>query len=139
MAQTARKARPGENMKLVEALGYRLPLAGWVSILHRGSGLLMFILLPFVIWMFDKSVTSEISYGEFTSVFKAAGYGWFVKLVALGLIWAYLHHLIAGLRHLLMDVSHSAVTKEFGRQSAVFTLAASLLLTVVLGIKLFFF
>ena len=126
-------------MKLVDALGYRLPLAGLVSILHRGSGLLMFVLLPFVIWMFDKSVTSEISYGEFTSVFKAAGYGWFVKLVALGLIWAYLHHLIAGLRHLLMDVSHSAVTKEFGRQSAVFTLAASLLLTVVLGIKLFFF
>lgn len=126
-------------MKLVDALGYRLPLAGLVSILHRGSGLLMFILLPFVIWMFDKSVTSEISYGEFASVFKAAGYGWFVKLVALGLIWAYLHHLIAGLRHLLMDVSHSAVTKEFGRQSAVFTLAASLLLTVVLGIKLFFF
>jgi len=126
-------------MKLVEAMQYRLPLAGLVSILHRGSGLLMFVLLPFVIWMFDKSVTSEISYGEFTSVFKAAGYGWFVKLVALGLIWAYLHHLIAGLRHLLMDVSHSAVTKEFGRQSAVFTLAASLLLTVALGIKLFFF
>ena len=139
MAQTARKPRPGENMKLVDALGYRLPLAGLVSILHRGSGLLMFILLPFVIWMFDKSVTSEVSFGEFTSVFRAAGYGWFVKLVALGLIWAYLHHLIAGLRHLLMDVSHSAVTKEFGRQSAVFTLAASLLLTVALGIKLFFF
>jgi succinate dehydrogenase / fumarate reductase cytochrome b subunit len=126
-------------MKLMDALGYRLPLAGLVSILHRGSGLLMFGLLPFVIWMFDKSVTSEISFSEFTSVFRAAGYGWFVKLVALSLIWAYLHHLIAGLRHLLMDVSHSAVTKEFGRQSAVFTLAASLLLTVVLGIKLFFF
>jgi len=140
MAQTttARKPRPGENMKLVEALAYRLPLAGWVSILHRGSGLLMFILLPFVIWMFDKSVTSEISYGEFTSVFRGS-YGWFVKLVALGLIWAYLHHLIAGLRHLLMDMSHSAVTKEFGRRSAVFTLAASLLLTVLLGMKLFFF
>jgi len=126
-------------MKLVEALQYRLPLAGLVSILHRGSGLLMFVLLPFVIWMFDKSVTSEVSFAEFTSVFRAAGYGWFVKLVALGLIWAYLHHLIAGLRHLLMDMSHSAVTKEFGRQSAVFTLAASLLLTVALGIKLFFF
>ena len=126
-------------MKLVEALQYRLPVAGLVSILHRGSGLVMFVLLPFVIWMFDKSVTSEISFGEFTSVFRAAGYGWFVKLVALALIWAYLHHLIAGIRHLWMDVSHSAVTKEFGRQSAVFTLAASLLLTAALGIKLFFF
>ena len=97
----------------------------------------MFILLPFVIWMFDKSVTSEISYGEFTSVFRGP-YGWFVKLVALGLIWAYLHHLIAGLRHLWMDATH-AVSKEFGRQSAVFTPAASLLLTVAPGIKLFFF
>ena len=123
----------------MEALQYRLPVAGLVSILHRGSGLVMFVLLPFVIWMFDKSVTSEISFGEFTSVFRAAGYGWFVKLVALALIWAYLHHLIAGIRHLVMDVSHSAVTKEFGRQSAVFTLAASLLLTAALGIKLFFF
>jgi len=141
MAQTtttAKKPRPGENMKLVEALAYRLPPAGWVSILHRASGLVMFVLLPFVIWMFDKSVTSEISFGEFTSVFRG-GAGWFAKLVALGLIWAYLHHLIAGLRHLLMDVNHSAVTKEFGRSSAIFTLAASLLLTVALGIKLFFF
>lgn len=128
-------------MKLVDALGYRLPLAGLVSILHRGSGLVMFFLLPFVIWMFDTSVTSEVSYAQFTSVFKAgAGFlpGWFVKLVALALIWAYLHHLFAGLRHLWMDATHS-VSKEFGRSSAVVTLAASLLLTVALGAKLFFF
>ncbi len=51
--------------------------------------------------------------------------GWFVKLVALALIWAYLHHFIAGLRHLWMDVSHAAVSKEFGRTSAVVTLAVS--------------
>lgn len=128
-------------MKLIDALGYRLPLAGVVSILHRGSGLVMFVLLPFVIWMFDTSVTSEISYAQFTSVFKAGvGFlpGWFVKLVALALIWAYLHHLFAGLRHLWMDATH-AVTKEFGRSSAVVVLGASLLLTVALGAKLFFF
>lgn len=127
-------------MKLVDALGYRLPLAGVVSILHRGSGLVMFFLLPFVIWMFDTSVTSEVSYAQFTSVFKAGAVflpGWFVKLVALALIWAYLHHLFAGLRHLWMDATHS-VSKEFGRSSAVVTLAASLLLTVALGAKLFF-
>ena len=128
-------------MRLIDALGYRLPLAGWVSILHRGSGLLMFALLPFIIWMFDTSLTSEITYSQFTSVF-AAGVGFvpgaLVKLVALALIWAYLHHLIAGLRHLWMDATH-AVTLEFGRKSALFTLAASLALTAVLGVKLFFF
>ena len=62
--------------------------------------------------------------------------GWFVKLVALALIWAYLHHFIAGLRHLWMDATH-AVTKEFGHSSALFTLALSVLLTLVLGSKLF--
>jgi len=139
MAQTATKQRPGENMRLMEALQYRLPLAGLVSILHRGSGLVMFFLLPFVIWMFDTSVTSEISYARFTSAFHAGiGFvpGWFVKLVALALIWSYLHHLIAGLRHLWMDATHS-VSKEFGRQSAVATLAISLLLTLALAVKLF--
>src|ERR1700712_299645 len=108
MAEIAKQRpaqRPGGNMKLIDALGYHLPLAGLVSILHRVSGLVMFILLPFIIWMFDTSVTSEVSYARFTSVFTAgAGFlpGWFIKLVALALIWSYLHHLIAGLRHLWM-------------------------------------
>ena len=62
--------------------------------------------------------------------------GFLWKLVALALIWAYLHHFIAGVRHLYMDVNH-AVSKEFGKTSAVVTLALSLGLTVVLGAKLF--
>ena len=119
---------------------YRLPAAGWVSILHRVSGVLMFILMPFIIWMFDTSISSEYSYARFRSAFiNGVGFlpGWFVKLVALALIWAYLHHFIAGLRHLLMDTSHAAVSKEFGSKSATFTLAASIVLTLLLGAKLF--
>ena len=133
------KQRPG-TMRLVDAMEYRLPLAGVVSILHRASGLLLFMLMPFIVWMFDTSLTSEVTYGQFVSVFaNGAGWfgGWFIKLVALALIWAYLHHFIAGLRHLWMDATH-AVTREFGHKSAVFTLAASALLTLVLGYKLFF-
>lgn len=118
---------------------YRLPLAGWVSILHRVSGLLMFLLMPFIVWMFDASLSSEISFGSFTAVFAAGvGFvpGWFFKLVALALIWAYLHHLLAGLRHLYMDATHS-VTKAFGASSARVVLVLSVGLTVVLGAKLF--
>ena len=118
---------------------YRMPAAAIVSILHRVSGALMFVLLPFIIWMFDKSVSSEISLGQFTSAFTAGlGFvpGWLVKLVALALIWAYLHHFIAGVRHLWMDATH-AVTKEFGKSSALVTLVISIGLTVVLGAKLF--
>jgi succinate dehydrogenase / fumarate reductase cytochrome b subunit len=138
MTHKTNRARPG-TMRLVDALQYRLPLAGVVSILHRVSGGLMFILLPFVIWLFDVSLSSEVSYERFTSAFAAGiGFvpGWGIKIVVLALIWAYLHHAIAGLRHLWMDVTHS-VTKEQGRSSAIATLALSLFLTVGLGGKLF--
>ncbi len=116
---------------------YRLPLAGLVSILHRISGALMFLLLPFIIWMFDMSVSSEISHARLMHAFGAVGSGWFLKLIALALTWAYLHHMIAGLRHLWMDTSHAAVSKDFGRRSAAATLVVSILLTAVLGAKLF--
>jgi len=132
------KQRPG-TMRLVGALQYRLPMAGWVSILHRASGAIMFVLLPFVIWMFDTSVTSEISYEAFTSAFGAGiGIvpGWLVKLVVLALMWAFLHHAIAGIRHLWMDMTHS-VSKAQGHSSAVVTLVSGSLLTVLLGAKLF--
>lgn len=118
---------------------YRLPAAGWVSILHRISGGIMFLLMPFIVWMFDASLSSEISHEGFVAVFTggAAGVpGWFFKLVALGLIWAYVHHLIAGLRHLYMDATHS-VSKEFGAKSAVAVLSLSVVLTAALGAKLF--
>jgi len=137
MASTPRPVY--RNIHIGQILSYRLPPAGIVSILHRVSGAVMFLLMPFVIWMFDASVSSEISFEGFTSAFVAGvGVlpGWFFKLVALALIWAYLHHFIAGVRHLWMDVTHS-VTKQFGHSSAVFTLAASVLLTLLLGAKLF--
>jgi succinate dehydrogenase / fumarate reductase cytochrome b subunit len=133
------RARPGANMRLIEALQYRLPLAGVVSILHRVSGMLMFFLLPFIVWMFDASVTSEISYDGFTSAFVAGiGFvpGFVVKLVALALIWAYLHHAVAGIRHLWMDATHS-VSKQQGHSSAVATFVISIVLTIALGAKLF--
>jgi succinate dehydrogenase / fumarate reductase, cytochrome b subunit len=118
---------------------YRLPLAGWVSILHRISGALMFVLLPFIIWMFDKSLSSEFSYAKFTALFRAGAGGvpgWFYKLIALALIWAFLHHFIAGVRHLIMDGWHK-VDKEFSKSSAIVTLALSAVLTIAVALKLF--
>ena len=142
MDPTLSRPRPVyRNIHISQIVTYRLPAAGWVSILHRVSGALMFVLLPFVVWLFDQSVTSQVSYDRMTAVF-AAGAGplpaWFVKLVVLGLIWAYLHHFIAGVRHVWMDISHHAVDLQPGRRSALFTLAASLLLTLVLAYRLFF-
>jgi succinate dehydrogenase / fumarate reductase, cytochrome b subunit len=119
--------------------GYRWPLAALVSGMHRASGLIMFLLLPFIVWMFDTSLSSEISFARFTSVFTV-GYGYIpgilVKLVTLVLIWSYLHHFFAGLRHIRMDISHTT-SKEQGFNSARVVLVLSLALTAVLGAKLF--
>lgn len=141
MTELAKKRPEFRNINAFKDLTtYRMTPAAWVSILHRASGAVMFLLLPFVLWMFDTSVSSEISFGTFKAAFNAGiglAPGWFIKLVALGLIWAYLHHMIAGLRHLWMDVSHEAVTKQFGKTSAVTTLVISIALTLVLAAKLF--
>ena len=140
MTELSKKRPEFRNINAFKDLTtYRLPAAGWVSILHRVSGLLMFVLLPFIVWLLDASLTSELSYERFTSAFsEGIGFvpGALVKLVVLGLIWGYLHHFIAGVRHLYMDMTHS-VTKEFGKSSAIVTLVLSLGLTVVLGAKLF--
>lgn len=140
MTQLAKKRPEFRNINaLTDLPTYRLPLAGIVSILHRISGFIMFLLLPLIVWMFDTSVSSEISFAKFSAAFTVGlGFvpGVLVKVVVLGLIWAYLHHLIAGVRHVYMDVNH-AVSKEFGKSSAVVTLALSLGLTAALGAKLF--
>ena len=140
MSETLKPRPTHRNIHISQIVKYRLPPAGIVSILHRVSGVGMFLLMPFIIWMFDTSVTSEISYSQFTSVFTGGlGIlpGWLFKLIALGLTLAFLHHFIAGVRHLWMDMTH-AVTKEFGHSSALATLGLSLLLTALLGSKLFF-
>ena len=140
-ATSAAKKRPEfRNINAFKDLPtYRLPVAGIVSILHRISGFIMFLLMPFIIWMFDTSVSSEFSFARFTSAFNnGIGFvpGVYIKLVALALIWAYTHHLIAGLRHIRMDIFHT-VSKEDGRSTALITLALSVVLTAALGAKLF--
>ena len=140
MTELSKKRPEFRNINALQDLPtYRLPAAGWVSILHRISGLLMFFLLPLVVWLLDTSLSSELSYERFTAAFDSGiGFvpGLLVKLVVLALIWGYLHHFIAGVRHLYMDMTHS-VSKEFGKSSALVTLVLSLGLTVVLGAKLF--
>jgi succinate dehydrogenase / fumarate reductase cytochrome b subunit len=142
MTEAVKKARPEfRNINVFSDLpGYKFPIAAYVSILHRISGFLMFALLPFIVWMLDKSLSSEYSFAKFKSAFNiGVGFvpGWFLKLVALALIWAFLHHMVAGVRHIRMDMNHDTVTKETGRASAIRVLVVSIALTVALAGKLF--
>ena len=130
----ARKVRPEfRNIQVSQILSYRLPPAGIVSILHRLSGALLFLVgIPFCLYLFQQSLTSEISFESYRAIVGSI----LGKLVLLVLMWAFLHHAIAGIRYLLLD-RHMGILKESSRLSAQIVLVASLLLTAVLGLKLF--
>jgi succinate dehydrogenase / fumarate reductase, cytochrome b subunit len=133
MSEALKKSRRQFNVMTFSQVGnYRLPLAAYVSILHRVSGAAMFLLLPFVLYLLDKSLTSEISF-DYLRGFTS---NWFVKLVILGLVWSYLHHFAAGVRHLFMDL-HVGVDKDSGRKTSIAVFAVSLPLTLLVALKLF--
>src|SRR3569832_681365 len=137
-------ARPRPEFRNIHAFGdlpgYRWPAASIASGMHRVSGVLMFLLMPLIIWMFDTSVSSEFSFARFKAAINSGlGFdpGFLFKLVVLAIMWSYLHHFICGLRFLWMDTHHAAVSKQFGKSSAVTTIVLALVLTVILGAKLF--
>ncbi|HQR20462.1 MAG TPA: succinate dehydrogenase, cytochrome b556 subunit [Burkholderiaceae bacterium] len=129
----ASKSRPEfRNIHVSQILQYRLPPPGMVSIMHRVSGALLFLTLPFLLWLFDLSLTSEISYGRLTDFASH----WLARLVLVGLAWAFLHHLVAGVRYLLLDL-HIGVAKPAARTSALAVYGISLPLTLVAALKIF--
>src|SRR5258706_8824594 len=106
-----------------------LPPPGIVSILHRVSGLALFFpILPALIYLLGASLASEEGYREWRSFFGEPA----VKLVMLGVIWAYAHHFFAGLRYLFLDV-HVGIAKEPARKSALAVLALGVIATLLIG------
>ena len=129
-----RAARPEyRNLSLGEILRYRMPPPAIVSILHRISGVLLFIVgIPFILYLFQNSLTSELSF----DTYRGAVSSWLGKLVLLALIWAFIHHLLAGIRFLLLDL-HIAGEREQGATTARVVLGMSLLITLVCAMLLF--
>lgn len=109
----------------------KLPLSGYVSILHRISGALLFLALPLLLAILDQSLRSIETYTNLTDVIANP----FLKVVLLGLLWAFLHHFCAGLRYLAIDL-HLLPKLSSARAASKWVLAVSLVLTVVLGVKL---
>jgi succinate dehydrogenase / fumarate reductase cytochrome b subunit len=124
---TVRKPRP-KHLALNQI---RLPLPGIVSILHRISGAGLFLLLPFLLFLLDRSLGSPESFETFSAVVGNP----LVKLLLFGLLWAYLHHFCAGIRFLLLDV-HKGVELEAARKSSRVVLIVSIALTFVIGVAL---
>ena len=123
MAEMTIKKRP-KNLDLTTI---KLPLPGKVSILHRVSGVGLFLCLPVLLWLFAASLASPESFATFKAVFASLP----VKVVVAGLIWAFVHHFCAGIRFLLLDM-HIGIEKDAARKSAAAVLAVSIPLTLIL-------
>lgn len=123
MAEMTIKKRP-KNLDLTTI---RLPLPGKVSILHRISGVGLFLCFPILLWLFSASLTSPETFATFKSLLSSLP----AKVIIAGLLWAYAHHFCAGIRFLLLDF-HIGIEKEEARKSAVMVFAVSIPLTLVL-------
>jgi len=109
------------NIGITDLVRYRLPVPGVLSILHRVSGVLMFVLLPWLLWLFDMSLRSEVGYQRLLQV---AG-GWSIRAILVVLAWAVLHHLVAGVRFLALDLD-LGMARPAARRSAWIVFAISL-------------
>ena len=121
------KKRP----KYLDLRKIRLPLPGWVSILHRISGAVLFLFIPFLLWLLQASLRSAETYAGFKSVLVNPQ----VKLVLFGLVWAFLHHFFAGIRYLALDM-HLGIELGPARASSTAVLIVSIMLTLLIGVRL---
>ena len=117
--------------KYLNLLKIRLPLPGWVSILHRISGAALFLFVPFLLWLLQQSLGSAESYEGFKNALANP----LVKLVLCGLVWAFLHHFFAGIRYLALDM-HLGIELGPARASSTAVLIVSVLLTLLIGVRL---
>ena len=129
--KTVRKHRPKYLNLQALIFEIRLPLPGWISILHRISGALLFVALVWLLWMLDVSLTSQAA---FNKIKHYAGL-WPVKLALLVLVWAYCHHFCAGIRYLFLDLD-KGIDLATARLTSWIVLAASLILTALFGWRL---
>lgn len=128
---SARKARPKYLSLPALLFEIRLPLAGWVSILHRASGALLFLATVWLLFMLDRSLASQRDFDFVRHYLGLVP----VKLALLVLVWAYCHHFCAGIRFLLLDL-HRGVDKARSRLTGIAVLAASLALTAFFGARI---
>lgn len=116
----------------LDLLRIHLPLAGWVSILHRLSGAVLFLSFPFAIALLAKSLGSEAGFHEVRAWLALP----LAKLVLLGLVWMFALHLFAGLRHLALDV-HWGASLTAARRSSLGVLLLAVAATLLAAWSLF--
>lgn len=111
---------------------YKLPLPAILSILHRVSGVLIFLSLPILIHLFRNSLAGPVMFNSLATGFS----GFLIRVVCIVALWGFMHHLCAGIRFLILDL-HIGMDKVSANKSAKIVFIVSLALTVIFAIKLF--
>jgi succinate dehydrogenase / fumarate reductase cytochrome b subunit len=117
--------------KNLNLLTIRLPINALVSILHRVTGCVLFMLIPLLLGLYQVSLYSESGY-QLAQKFLASP---IIQLPVLGLTWVFTHHLLAGIRHLVMDV-HFLTTLMKARLTSRCVLVLDFLVTLFVAIKM---
>jgi succinate dehydrogenase / fumarate reductase, cytochrome b subunit len=125
MAEPTLKADPKSRPKHLDLTKIRLPLPGKLSILHRVSGAGLFLMLPVLLYTFQMSM-DWVNQAAFKTLMAHP----LVKLLAIGLGWAYLHHFCAGIRYLFLDM-HKGIDLKSARASSMAVFVVSLTLTAL--------
>lgn len=114
--------------KYLNLFKIKLPLPGVVSILHRASGALLFAAIPVLLAGFQLSLASAESYENVRQALASP----LAKLALIGLAWGFLHHFLAGLRYLAMDMDYG-LDLDKTRRSSKLVMIFSLGLTALIG------
>jgi succinate dehydrogenase / fumarate reductase cytochrome b subunit len=134
MASIITKAPPKPRPMYLNLVQIRLPLPGILSIMHRISGAVLFLCLPVLLWLLDRSLDTEIGYDFVRQVVLA---NWMVKVVLAGLLWGFMHHFCAGIRYLFLDM-HQGIDLKSARRTAAAVYFVSIPLTLVAAWLLLF-
>lgn len=129
--QNGQKAKLKNRPKNLNLFTIRLPINALVSILHRATGCALFLVLPILLLLLQLSLSSAVHYKMVVSLLRSP----FIKLMYLGLAWAFFHHFFAGVRHLAMDV-HWMTTLMKARCTSKIVLVLGVLATLVLAVQL---
>jgi succinate dehydrogenase / fumarate reductase cytochrome b subunit len=119
---------PNPRPRYLNLFEIRLPVPAFVSIVHRITGAGIFLLIPLLLYLLQLSLESQDTFAAFKNMLSH----WFMKLVLIGLVWAYLHHFCAGIRHLALDL-HYGTNLATARATSWAVLGISVALTLVVG------
>ena len=133
ITELKKRGQPIRNISITDiTMNYKQPPSAIVSILHRISGFVLFLFLPFLLYLLEQSLVSETTYAHFGGIVGNP----FTRILILGLSAAYLHHFVAGIRHLFMD-NHIALDKDASQRTARWVLVIDAVLTLLVALKLF--